>query len=105
MAHFSDWEFMLNGDTQEFRNLVCEPGTKLFNLYGGVDHWLDCPTDDFRMTTIYCEGEIDAEVAWQVGHELLSLFNGASVLFRESLIKPPLPDAASLILINETTLR
>ena len=81
MAHFSDWEFMLNCDTQEFRNLVCEPGTKLLHLYGGLDHWLDCPSDDFRMTTLYCEGESDAEVVWQVGYELLSLFNGASVLF------------------------
>ena len=87
MAHFSDWEFILNGDTQEFRNLVCEPGTKLLHLYGGVDHWLDCPNDDFRMTTLYCEDESDAEVAWQVGYELLSLFNGASVLFSKDYRK------------------
>ena len=87
MTHFSDWEFMLNGDTQEFRSLVCEPGTKLFHLYGGVDHWLDCPSDDFRMTTLYCEGETDPDVVWQVGYELLSLFNGASVLFYKDFQK------------------
>ena len=44
------------------------------NIYGGIDDWLDCPNDDFRMTTLYCEGESDAEVIWQLGYELISLF-------------------------------
>ncbi len=87
MADYSDWEFLLAGDTQEFRSLVYQPGTKLFNVYGGVDHWHDCPSDDFRMTTLYNEGESDPNVVWQVGYELLSLFNGASLLFQNEYMK------------------
>ncbi|WP_193814327.1 hypothetical protein [Cyanobium sp. LEGE 06143] len=39
------------------------------------------------MTTLYCEGESDAEVVWQVGYELLSLFNDASILFSKDYRK------------------
>ncbi|MEA5449256.1 hypothetical protein VB780_11795 [Leptolyngbya sp. CCNP1308] len=81
MNKFSGWEFMLNGDTQEFRQLATKPRSYYFNIYGGVDHWLDCPNDDFRMTTFYCDNETDSRVVWQIGHELISLFNGASILF------------------------
>lgn len=87
MAKYSDWEFLLDGDTQEFRNLAPRRGTRLFNLYGGVDDWLDCPNDDFRMTTLYAEGESDPNVVWQIGSELISLFNGASVLFQKDYRK------------------
>jgi hypothetical protein len=83
VTDYLDWEFLLEGDTQEFRNLISRHGTRLFNLYGDVDEWLDCPNDDFRMTTLYSEGETDSSVIWQVGYELISLFNGASVLFRK----------------------
>ena len=74
---------MLNGDSQEFRQRASEMGSFYFNIYVGVDHWLDCPNDDFRMTTLFCENETDPDVAWQVGYELVSLFNGASVLFNK----------------------
>lgn len=81
MNEYSQWEFMLNGNPQEFRHLSERPHTGYFSIYGGVDHWLDCPNDDFRMASIYCEGEIDSGAAWQIGHELISIFNGAGVLF------------------------
>lgn len=84
MSDFADWEFMLNGNAQEFRNFTSERGTALFNIYGGIDHWLDCPNDDFRMTTLYCEGETDPHVVWQVGYELVGLFNGASALLKKN---------------------
>ena len=92
MSKFSDWEFMLDGDSQEFRQRASEVGSYYFNLYDGVDHWLDCQNDDFRMTTLYLEGETDADTAWQIGYELISLFNGASILFnrdyrRASIVK------------------
>lgn len=87
MSNFSDWEFLLNGNRQEFRQLASKEGSYYFNIYGGVDHWLDCPNDDFRMTSIYCEGEDDPSVIWQIGHELVSLFNGASILFSENYRK------------------
>lgn len=81
MPETLSWEFLLNGDTQEFRELARNQGTSYFRIYGGIDHWLDCPNDDFRMTTAFCEGETDASIVWQIGYELISLFNGASVLF------------------------
>lgn len=87
MSNFSDWEFMLNGDTQEFRQKASEAGSFYFRIYGGVDHWLDCPNDDFRMTTIYSEGETDPNNVWQIGYELISLYNGASVLFNKNYRK------------------
>lgn len=82
LSDCSTWEFLLDGDTQDFRNLSEKPGTSYFNIYGGIDHWNDCRNDDFRMTTIYCQGESDPAVVWQIGYELLSFFNGASALFR-----------------------
>ena len=87
MSKFSDWEFILNGDEREFRRLSREAGSFYFNIYGGVDHWLDCPNDDFRMTSLYCEGESNPEVIWQLGYELVSLFNGASILFSKNYRK------------------
>lgn len=87
MSKFSDWEFMLDGESQEFRQKASTIGSYYFNLYGGVDHWLDCPNDDFRMTTLYCEGESDADTVWQIGYELISLFNGASILFNRDYTK------------------
>jgi hypothetical protein len=82
LSDYSSWEFLLDGDAQDFRSLSEKPGTSYFNIYGGIDHWNDCRNDDFRMTTIYCEGESDPAVIWQIGYELLSFFNGASALFR-----------------------
>lgn len=81
MSKFSDWEFLLDGNVQEFRCRSERRGSFYFNVYGGVDDWLDCKNNDFRMTTYYCEGEVDPKLVWQVGHELVSLFNGASILF------------------------
>ena len=87
MTEISGWEYLLHGDTQEFRNLAPRRGTRLLNIYGGVDDWLDCPDDDFRMTTLYSDGESNRNVVWQVGNELISLFNGASVLFQKDYRK------------------
>jgi hypothetical protein len=117
VTEHSGWEFLLDGDTQEFRNLAPRRGTRLLNIYGGVDDWLDCPNDDFRMTTIYSEGESNPSVVWQVGNELISLFNGASVLFQRDYRKASIykllyngreassaPDEGSLDLVVPTAL-
>lgn len=76
----SEWEFLLNGEFQEFSQLASKIGSFYFNIYGGVDDWLDCPNNDFRMNSLYCEGETDKSLVWQIGYELVSLFNGASIL-------------------------
>jgi len=87
VSEFSDWEFMLDGDSQDFRELASRRGSFYFNIYGGVDHWNDCPNDDFRMTTLYCQNESDPNVIWQIGYELVSLFNGASILLDKNARK------------------
>lgn len=80
--NYSDWEFLLNGNLQELRGLSEGLGTGYLNIYGGIDHWHDCPNDDFRMTTMYAQDEADADAIWQMGYELLSIYNGASELFQ-----------------------
>jgi hypothetical protein len=87
MEKDSTWEFLLDGNLQDFRQMSQEYGTEYFNIYGGIDDLHDCKNDDFRMTTIYCDDEDDPRVVWEIGHELISLFNGASVLFRKDHIK------------------
>jgi hypothetical protein len=34
--------------------------------------------DDFRLNSVYFDNETDPELVWQVGYELVSLFNGVS---------------------------
>jgi hypothetical protein len=87
MSEATAWEFMLNGDTREFRQYAREQRTDYFNIYGGVNDWLDCENDDFRMTSVYCDGETDSTAVWQLGYELISIFNGASILFSKNYRK------------------
>ncbi|MEN3812004.1 hypothetical protein ABH309_05285 [Chromobacterium piscinae] len=87
MAEYSDWEFMLNGDPHELRQFTSQIGSRYFHVYGGIDHWNDCPNEDFRMTTLYCQDIDDINTAWQTGHELVGLFNGASHLFSKEFWK------------------
>lgn len=87
MSKFSNWEFMLDENPLELMQRASERGSFYFNIYGGVDDWLDCRNDDYRMTTWFAEGEEDPTVVWQLGHELVSLFNGASTLLSKSRYK------------------
>ncbi|VWB52136.1 hypothetical protein BST28156_02423 [Burkholderia stagnalis] len=76
-----DWEFAIDGNPHELRDLSESLGTAYFRVGGGIDHYLDCRNDDFRMTTLYAQDETDSHTIWQVGYELVGLFNGASALF------------------------
>ena len=54
-----------------------------FWVWGGVDDYLDCTNDHFSFSSSHFDDiEDDPAVAWQVAHELLSLFNGAMVLLK-----------------------
>ena len=54
-----------------------------FWVWGGVDDYLDCTNDHFSFSSSHFDDiEDDPDVAWQVAHELLSLFNGAMVLLK-----------------------
>lgn len=87
MTKKNEWIFFLNGDFHDLSALSRDPGTFRMNIYGGVNEWLDCPNDDFRMNSVYCGGEEDASVVWQIGHELVDLFNGATALFTNQRFK------------------
>lgn len=87
MNNFHNWVFLLDGDVQQFRELSERSYGSYFNIFGGVSEQHDCRNEDFRMTTLYCENETDAETVWQIGHELVSLFNGASILYNQNYYK------------------
>lgn len=94
----SDWEVLLNGNPQELRQLsTWGYSIDYFRIWGGVDHWHDCPNDDFRANSNLFEGQNEDGV-WQISYELLSLFNGASALFRREHYKLSI----FKILLNET---
>lgn len=87
MSKQSDWEVLLNGNPQELRQLsTWGHNIDYFRIWGGVDHWLDCPNDDFRVNSNLFEGQNEAGV-WQISYELLSLFNGATALYRREFYK------------------
>lgn len=87
MTGKTDWEFWLTGNPVELRALTSILGTRYFNIYGGVDHQNDCMNDDFRMNTVFTSEIADVEAAWQIGYELVSLYNGASVIFDAEHLK------------------
>ncbi|WP_232924252.1 hypothetical protein, partial [Pseudomonas syringae] len=52
-----------------------------FWVRGGVDDYLDCTNDHFSFSSLHFDDiKNDLDVAWQVAHERLSLFNGAMAL-------------------------
>lgn len=74
----NDWEFLLNGSPNDLWSLSKSQSSHYFHIYDVPDHLLDCDVNDYRMKTIYCNNETDLETVWQIGYELISLFNGAA---------------------------
>jgi hypothetical protein len=81
------WEFLLNGAHGLLRPLSEKIENYYFDITGGIDHWNDCMSDDFRLKSAYFESESDAELVWQLGHELTSLFNGISLILDKDFRK------------------
>jgi hypothetical protein len=79
--NYADWEFSISGNPHELLELSRTRGTDYFRIGGGIDYQNDCHNDDYRLTTMFAQDESDAHIVWQVGYELVGLFNGASVLF------------------------
>jgi hypothetical protein len=79
-----NWELLISGNSNDLRQLTSGHQSHYIVFSGGVDDWLDCPNDDFRISSIYLGDDDDAHTVSQVGYELLSLFNGASILFQRS---------------------
>lgn len=85
MSNYSDWEFDLAGDGQDFLSMKeMFSTTNYFHIYGGVDGVADTHDfDGFSMTTFYSQGETNHNDVWKIGYELISLFNGAAILFHQ----------------------
>ncbi|HCG6694313.1 hypothetical protein [Vibrio parahaemolyticus] len=74
------WEFLLSGDLRLLRSFSEQRRNVYFDISGGVDHWHDCMNDDFRLSSIYFDEEESPETVWQVGYELISIFNGICLI-------------------------
>lgn len=74
----NDWEFLLRGNPNDLWSLSKSHSSHYFHIYDVPNHLLGCDVNDYRMKTIYCNNETDLELVWQVGYELISLFNGAA---------------------------
>lgn len=71
----------MRGSPQDLWSLSCTTGSSYFQIYEVTDFWNECSVDDYRFRSIYCNNENDCQIVWQIGYELVSLFNGASSLF------------------------
>ncbi|UJQ35594.1 hypothetical protein L1871_14620 [Aeromonas caviae] len=74
------WEFLLSGDTRLLRPFSEKPRNIYFDISGGVDYWHDCMNDDFRLSSIYFDEEDTIDIVWQLGFELVSVFNGVCLI-------------------------
>lgn len=81
------WEFLINGDHRLLRPFSEYQENYYFNITGGIDHWHDCMNDDFRLSSAYFESEDDEELVWQIGYEMISLFNGISLILDKNFRK------------------
>ncbi len=74
------WEAFVSGNSNDLRTLTEGRQSPYLVFSGGVDDWLDCPSDNFAVSSIYFGDEDDSSTVSQVAYELLSLFNGAKAL-------------------------
>lgn len=83
MSATPKWEAQLAGGTpMDLHQLArSNDNSGHFWIWGGVNDYLDCRDDNFSFSSSHFDGiDDDVDLAWQVAHELLSLFNGAMSL-------------------------
>lgn len=80
MSTTNNWEVYLTGGNPSVLHQLVNRNVASghFWLWGGINEHLDCRDNNFSFSSAHFEdiGE-DPDLAWQVAHELLSLFNGA----------------------------
>lgn len=81
------WEFWLIGSVQTLWSLSHQMGSGYFHIYEVLDAFNDCSVNDYRFRSLYCKNEEDYQVVWQIGYELISLFNGVYSLFDSNFKK------------------
>ena len=84
----ADWEVRLSGNPQDLRQLNDLPGgADYFRIFGGVDHWHDCPSDEYSFNSSYFALQNDPIAVINIAQELVNLFNSAAELFRKDYDK------------------
>lgn len=75
------YNFLVGGNPAYLRNLAeSGTGTKYFDIVGGVNDYLDCPNDDFRLSsTLFTE--LENNLICQLGYDLVSISNSLHKLF------------------------
>lgn len=83
MLNFSStYNFLVYGNPAYSRSLADSSTiTKYFDITGGVDHYLDCPNDDFRLNSAIFNYANDKNTICQLGYELVSVFNSIHKVF------------------------
>lgn len=82
------WEFLIEGGSYPLLDSMCSfSNSAYFQVYEKLDFMNDCSVQDYRFTSIYCNDEDDSDTVWQIGYELVSLFNGANRLFDKNFLK------------------
>lgn len=78
----STYNFLVYGNPAYSRSLADSSTiTKYFDITGGVDHYLDCPNDDFRLNSAIFNYANDNNTICQLGYELVSIFNSIHKVF------------------------
>lgn len=75
------YNFLVGGNPAYLRSLAeFSTGTKYFDIGGGVDDYLDCPNDDFRLcSTLFTD--LESNLVCQLGYDLVSISNSLHKLF------------------------
>lgn len=82
------WEFLLEGGSYSLLDSMSSFSNSIyFRVYEELDFMNDCSVQDYRFTSVYCDDESDSDTVWQIGYELVSLFNGANRLLDKDFRK------------------
>lgn len=75
------YNFLVGGNPAYLRSLAeFSTGTKYFDIGGGVNDYLDCPNDDFRLrSTLFTD--LESNLVCQLGYDLVSISNSLHKLF------------------------
>lgn len=75
------YNFLVGGNPAYLRSLAeFGTGTKYFDIGGGVNDYLDCPNDDFRLSSTFFT-ELENNLICQLGYDLVSISNSLHKLF------------------------
>lgn len=94
MSINNEWEFLLTSPSLQLRSCA-HLNNPYFFVYEESDSMNDCWTNRFKFQSAYCDNESDQRIVWQIGYELLSLFNGACLLFDKNFSKEKIEELSN----------